>query len=64
MEFNWDTNGRKCTLLLDGKPAGMIEDNHRSSGLNYLRLRSTAEQTDGGLVIRGVSADVSESWRQ
>jgi hypothetical protein len=64
MEFNWDTNGRKCSVLLDGKPAGTIEDNRRSSGLNYLRLRSTSEQTDGGLVIRRVSADVSKSWQQ
>jgi hypothetical protein len=64
MEFNWDTNGRKCSVLLDGKPAGTIEDNRRSSGMNYLRLRSTSERTDGGLVIRRVSADVSGSWQQ
>ena len=64
LELVWDTNRRYCRVLLDGKPIGTIQDNRRTSGVNYLRLRSTSEQADGGLQIRAVSADVSASWRR
>jgi len=61
--FGWDTAGRKCRVLVDGKLAGVMESNRRSSGINYLRLRSVAEEPDGGLQVRAVSADVSASWK-
>jgi len=61
--LDWDTNLRQCRVLVDGKPVGVVQDNRRSSGINYLRLRSVAAQPDGGLRIRTVSADVSASWK-
>lgn len=61
--LSWDTNSRLCRVLLDGRPAGVVQDNRRSTGINYLRLRSLAEQPDGGLQIRAVSADVSSGWK-
>lgn len=64
VELAWNTKSRQCRVLLDGKLAGIIQDDRRSNGLNYLRLRSTSKQSDGGLLLRSVSADVSESWRQ
>jgi len=60
--FDWDANLRQCRVSVDGKPAGIVQDNRRSGGINYLRLRSTAEHPDGGLEIRAVNADVSASW--
>jgi hypothetical protein len=58
--LDWDT--RQCRVLVDGKLAGVVRDNRRSLGLNYLRLRSMATQPDAGLLLRAVSADVSASW--
>lgn len=63
LELDWNTKKGECLVLLDGKPAGVIPDNRTSpQGINYLRLRSTAIQADGGLEVRAVSADVSRSW--
>jgi hypothetical protein len=62
--LDWDTDARKCSVLVDGKLVGAIEENRRSSGINYLRLRSIADEPDGGLQISSVSADVSASWKQ
>lgn len=63
LTLDWDTDASKCRILVDGKLAGAIEDNRRSSGINYLRLRSVADEPDGGLQIGSVSADVSASWK-
>jgi hypothetical protein len=60
--LDWNTDARKCRISVDGKFAGSIEDNRRSTGINYLRLRSVADDPDGGLEIGSVSADVSASW--
>jgi hypothetical protein len=62
VELAWDANRRRCAITVDGKPAGIIEDNRRSAGINYLRLHSVSEEPDSGLVIRSVAADVSASW--
>jgi hypothetical protein len=61
--LDWDTSSRRCNISIDGKPAGVIEDNRESSGINYLRLHSIAQEPDSGLQIRNVSADVTSSWR-
>jgi len=39
-----------------------VQDNRRSGGVNYLRLRSASLNPDGGLLVRSVDADVSASW--
>jgi hypothetical protein len=62
VELSWDTDRGECRVLLDGKAVGSIPDNRRSTGINYLRLRSTATLPDGGIQIRDLSADVSASW--
>jgi hypothetical protein len=62
LQLDWDTNQRGCHITLDGKDAGVLQDNRHSSGLNYLRLRSTANGPDGGLLIASVAADVSAGW--
>jgi len=61
--LDWDANFGQCRVLVDGKPAGMVQENRRSAGINYLRLRSVAAEPDGGLQIRAVNADVSASWK-
>jgi hypothetical protein len=60
--LDWDTTRRQCRVSIDGKPAGVLEDQRRTAGINYLRLRSVAERPDGGLLLRNVKADVSASW--
>lgn len=60
--LDWDTNSRQCRVLVDGKLAGVVQDNRRSEGLNYLRLRSVSTDPDQGLMLRTVNADVTESW--
>ena len=60
--FAWDTTLRKCRILIDGRSVKTVEDNRRSSGINYLRLRSVSEQSDTGLLIDSIKVDVSKSW--
>ena len=62
LQLNWGTNQRGSHITLDGKDASLLQDNRHSDGLNYLRLRSTASGTDGGLLIASVAADVSAGW--
>jgi hypothetical protein len=62
LTLKWNTDRRKCEVLLNGRSAGVVQDNRQASGLNYLRLRSTAAQADGGIWLRAVSADVSAGW--
>src|SRR5439155_4779309 len=63
VEFDWDTNQRQCRVSADGRQVGVILDNRRSSGVNYLRLRSIATEPDAGLLVRAVDADVLASWK-
>jgi hypothetical protein len=62
VEMTWDTKSGQCQVLLNGQSAGALQANRRSDGLNYLRLRSTSTEPEGGLMIEFVKADVSESW--
>jgi BNR repeat-like domain len=64
LQLKWDTNHRQCQISIDGKIAGVVNDDRHSDGVNYLRLHSTATSPDGGLLIGYVSADVSASWPQ
>jgi hypothetical protein len=57
--LTWNIKSRECRVLVDGQLAGVVPDNHRSDGVNYLRLRSVSPQRDKGLLLRAVSADVS-----
>jgi hypothetical protein len=61
--LDWDTSARHCRITIDGKSAGIVEDDRKSTGINYLRLHSIAQQPDQGLQVRAVSADVSASWK-
>lgn len=60
--LDWDTAARSCRISVDGKFAGMIEDNRRAEGINYVRFRSLAVRPDAGLEIGSVGADVSAAW--
>ena len=62
LQLKWNTNHRQCQITIDGKNAGIVNDDRHSDGVNYLRLHSTAASPDGGLLIGYVSADVSASW--
>jgi len=62
LELAWDVDTRKCTVRIDGKSAGTVQDNRRSAGINYLRLHTTADEPDEGLLLRRVGVDVSPSW--
>ncbi|MEX0643521.1 MAG: sialidase family protein [Pirellulales bacterium] len=61
LDLAWDTEIGECEVYLDGRQVGTIKDNRRTSGVNYVRFRSTSAQPDGGLVIRSVTAEVSAS---
>ena len=62
LRLTWDVDRRECALALDRKRVGAIQDNRHSAGINYVRIRSTAAETDTGLLLRHVAADVSASW--
>ncbi|HWR13446.1 MAG TPA: sialidase family protein [Terriglobales bacterium] len=60
--LEWDAGKGHCRISVDGKPAGVLGMNRRVRGINYLRIRSVANRPDSGLLIRSVSADVTDSW--
>ena len=62
LTFAWDTEARRCRISVDGKFAGLVQDDRWAEGINYLRLRSLSVKPDAGLEIGSVRADVSASW--
>jgi hypothetical protein len=64
LQLKWDTARRRCEVLVDGKVVGQLNDNRQSSGVNYLRIRSTSGESDNGMLIGNVKSDVSDSWPQ
>jgi hypothetical protein len=63
LELAWDGARRTCNVLLDGRSIEKLPLLREGAGVSYLRLRSTAEQTDhAGVLIEYVEANVSESW--
>lgn len=61
LKFHWDLNQSICQLEVDGKLAQPLALRHPTlNGVSYIRLRSTAEQTDsGGLLVDSVRVDIS-----
>jgi hypothetical protein len=57
--FEWDLSKRTCVVQMDGTPTLYLKPNYRDApGINYVRIRSTAEAVDdAGLLIDSVSAD-------
>ena len=58
--FDWDLPNRTCVVHVDGAPTLYLKPNYREPlGINYVRIRSTAEGIDeAGLLLESVSADV------
>ena len=64
LKLAWNTDEGRCRVFLDGRPVGTLKQSRITEGLNYVRFRSTASQTEsGGMKVLSVSADVSPSWR-
>jgi hypothetical protein len=62
--LDWSCAKRECRVVLDGRTAGTLPLLRETKGVNYLRLRSTAEGTDmGGLLIESVRAECEPSGR-
>jgi len=63
LELRWDLTRRDCQVILDGQNVEILPLMRESSGVCYLRLRSTAQGKDSqGMLVESVSADVSASW--
>jgi hypothetical protein len=57
LQFDWNCVKQECRVLVDGRPAETLAMRRQTSGVNYLRLTSTAEEIDSaGLLIESVSA--------
>ena len=58
--FQWDLDARTCTVSVDGNPKVYLKPAYRNPiGINYLRIRSTADAMDeAGLLIESVEVDV------
>ena len=58
--MNWEMDEHLCRVLVDGQPAGVLTMRNADSaspGPSYLRLRSTAQQTDtAGMLVEWVRA--------
>jgi hypothetical protein len=64
LKFDWDATRHQCRVLLEGREIEVLPlTRMTSSGVSYIRLRSTAESTDdSGLLIESVETDTSASW--
>lgn len=64
LQFEWDCAKRICRVSLDDRQVVVLPQLRMSEGACYLRLHSTAEQTDNaGFLVEFVEADVSQSWK-
>ncbi len=63
LTLEWDNKRSRCTVQLDKKEVSVLPLRRETLGVNYLRIRSTAEDTDeAGLLVESVNVDVSKSW--
>jgi hypothetical protein len=62
LKFRWDLEGRECAVTVDGNKMFTLPTlNAANKGISYLRIRSTAEQTDAaGMLIENVSMDLGK----
>jgi hypothetical protein len=59
LALRWDCEKRHCRVMLDGRNVGTLPLLRETLGPCYLRLRSTAEQTDNaGFLVESAEADV------
>jgi hypothetical protein len=57
LELNWNVGKQECRVFVDGIEAGALPMQRRTSGVNYLRVRSTVDHIDiAGLLIDNVDA--------
>ncbi len=58
--FAWDVAKRECRVSLDSRQIALLPLSRSSEGACYLRLRSTAQETDrAGFLVESVEADAS-----
>ncbi len=63
LQLDWDGAKRECRVSVDGRQVAVLPQLREGEGASYLRLRSTAEESDGaGMFVESVEADVSPSW--
>ena len=63
IDLRWNCDEGKCEVLLDGERATTFRQQRTSEGICYLRVVSTAKETDeAGVLIESVEVDVSEAW--
>jgi hypothetical protein len=60
LDFQWDLNNRTCVVSVDHTPRVYLKPAYRDPlGINYLRVRSTAEEIDtAGILIESVEVDI------
>ncbi|MCL4694681.1 MAG: glycoside hydrolase, partial [Candidatus Hydrogenedentes bacterium] len=63
LQFEWDIDNRTCTVDVNGQAELYLKPRYREPlGINYLRIRSTADAVDeSGLLLESVTADVANS---
>ncbi|HZZ79579.1 MAG TPA: sialidase family protein [Gemmataceae bacterium] len=61
LELKWNCAKQECQVFVDSRLVETLPMQRRTAGVNYLRLRSTAEEVDmAGLLIESVDASLSE----
>ena len=58
LELRWDCAESTCTVHVDGDAVGHSALWRAGDGVCYLRLKSTAENVDGGFLVGGVEVEV------
>jgi BNR repeat-like domain len=62
VDLIWDCANLECRVILDGQEVASLPLRRETTGVSYVRLRSTAKQTDqAGLLLRSAEVDVVPS---
>lgn len=63
LRFTWTSSaaGSPCEVTLDGKPVGALTLAHPANhGLSYIHFQSTSAESDAGLLVQSVKAEVAK----
>ena len=61
LQFDWNLEKRKCTLLMDSRVVAVLPQLRQSVGICYLRLTCLTEKTDKtGFLVDSVKCDVAK----
>lgn len=62
LDLDWDTAACQGRVVVDGRHLEVLSRRHESEGISYLRMRSTAPDTDlAGFLVKSIDATINST---